>query len=251
MVIDLRPRGLSYDHNILRARELDEFAAKYHLLTDAERVASLTCSRVQFVAVLSQSVPCVGCRRSAERLYDQLQRSGHPTLEPVQITADGVLTVTPVDMAKPPVVAALLHRHQPLLDALLEQQPRNKKSSRCTLHSLDSFRSRPFSDMWREVWGCMRQECREEMTQISTVDLHRTLEAYLKKHKFCGECRTKVEKAYGLLTSDRNPNKEKGYVAGLYANIKKCIPDKHIHLRTKTEFIDALIRRAEPELNGK
>lgn len=251
MVIDLRPRGLSYDHNILRARELDDFAAKYHLLSDTERVASLTCTRSEFVAVLSQSVPCVGCRRSAERLYDQLQRSGHPTLEPVQITSAGLLTVTAIDMAKPPVVAALLHRHQPLLTELLEQQPRNKKSSRCTLHSLDSFRSRPFSDMWREVWGCMRQECREEMTQISTVDLHRTLEAYLKKHKFCGECRTKVEKAYGLLTSDRNPNKEKGYVAALYANIKKCIPDKHIHLRTRTEFIDGLIRRAEPELNGK
>lgn len=46
--------------------------------------------------------------------------------------------------------------------------------------------------------------------------------------------------------------KEKGYVAALYANIKKCYPDKHVHLVTnKIEFFDALIRRAEPEIIGR
>lgn len=61
----------------------------------------------------------------------------------------------------------------------------------------------------------------------------------------------KVDKAYGLLVNESNPTKEKGYVAALYSNIKKCIADKHIHLQTKADFIDSLIKRAEPELNGR
>lgn len=60
-----------------------------------------------------------------------------------------------------------------------------------------------------------------------------------------------VERAYALLVNESNPSKEKGYVAALYSNIKKCIADKHIHLQTKADFIDSLIKRAEPELNGR
>lgn len=56
--------------------------------------------------------------------------------------------------------------------------------------------------------------------------------------------------AYSLLIEDPEPCKEKGYVSTLYAGIKRCIPDKHIHLQTKTEYIAKLISRAEPELLG-
>lgn len=59
-----------------------------------------------------------------------------------------------------------------------------------------------------------------------------------------------MEKAYALLLNESNPVKEKGYVAALYSNIKRCL-DKHIHLQTKADFIDSLIKRAEPELNGR
>lgn len=69
--------------------------------------------------------------------------------------------------------------------------------------------------------------------------------------RFCGECRTKVLRAYALLVEEQEPAQEKGYVAGLYAGIKRCLPDKHIHLQTKTEYISALITRAEPELMGR
>lgn len=56
--------------------------------------------------------------------------------------------------------------------------------------------------------------------------------------------------AYSLLIEDPEPCKEKGYVSTLYAGIKRCIPDKHIHLQTKTDYIAKLISRAEPELLG-
>lgn len=60
-----------------------------------------------------------------------------------------------------------------------------------------------------------------------------------------------MEKAYALLVNESNPTKEKGYVPSLYSNIKKCIAEKHIHLQTKVDFIDSLMKRAEPELNGR
>lgn len=69
--------------------------------------------------------------------------------------------------------------------------------------------------------------------------------------RFCGECRTKVQRAYALLVETPEPITDKGYVPALYAGIKRCLPDKHIHLQTKTEYIADLITRAEPELMGR
>lgn len=58
-------------------------------------------------------------------------------------------------------------------------------------------------------------------------------------------------KAYSLLIEEEDPSKEKGYVEELYAGIKRCMVDKHVHLDTDINYIGALISRAEPELMGK
>lgn len=60
-----------------------------------------------------------------------------------------------------------------------------------------------------------------------------------------------VLRAYSLLVEEPDPSKEKGYVAALYSGIKRCLPDKHLHLQTKTDYINKLITRAEPELLGR
>ncbi|XP_065072751.1 LOW QUALITY PROTEIN: gametogenetin-binding protein 2-like [Ochlerotatus camptorhynchus] len=189
--------------------------------------------------------------KKRERLFYQLMLSGHPTLDPIIITGKGVLTIGEDKLKSPQAVCTLLHKHKMVLDELLDNQFRNRKSSRCNLHSLDSFRSRPFSETWRDVWNCMKQQCKDELAVIEASELHTTLDGYLKKHKFCQECRTKVEKAYSLLVDESNPAKEKGYVPHLYSGIKRCLSDKHIHLQTKLEYIDSLIKRAEPELSGR
>lgn len=250
MMMDLNVKGLVFDHSQVKGKALEEFIKKYNILSHDELKQSLAVTSVEFTAVLSQSVPCVGCRRSVERLFYQLMLSGYPTLDPVVITDKGVLTVADEKLVSPQAVCTLLHKHNVLLNGLLENQTRNKKNSRCNLHSLDSFRSRPFSEIWKEVWTAMKQQCKDEIAVIEAQELHSTLDGYLKKHKFCQDCRTKVEKAYALLVTDGNPAKEKGYVAALYSGIRRCIADKHIHLHTKAEFIDGLIKRAEPELNG-
>uniref|UniRef100_A0A6B2EQ09 Gametogenetin-binding protein 2-like n=1 Tax=Phlebotomus kandelakii TaxID=1109342 RepID=A0A6B2EQ09_9DIPT len=250
MLMDLNSKGLVFDHPTVRGRDLEEFLRKYAILTQDEFKQSLQVSGEEFTSVLSQSVPCVGCRRNVERLFMQMRQCEFPTLDPLVITASGVLTVADEKISTPVAICTLLHNHSVLLNNLLDNMPRSKKSSRCGLHSLDTFRSRPFSELWRDVWSCMKQRCREEVVIIDSQELQDTLDGYLKKHKFCQDCRTKVEKAYAFLIGENSPPKEKGFVAALYAGIKRCPEEKHIHLQTKADYIDGLIKRAEPELNG-
>lgn len=46
-------------------------------------------------------------------------------------------------------------------------------------------------------------------------------------------------------------NKEKGYVAALYAGIRRCEEKRHIHIPADTDYVTHLITRAEPELQGR
>ncbi|XP_058445588.1 gametogenetin-binding protein 2-like [Malaya genurostris] len=251
MLMDLNSKGLIFDQPAIDGMELEEFTKKYQLLSPAELRASLQVSTADLMSILSQNVPCVGCRRSVERLFYQLMLSGHPTLDPVVITSKGILTINEDKIRCPQAICTLLYNHKTLLDGVVDNQLRNRKKNRCNLHSLESFRSRPFSETWKDLWDCMKQQCKDEVAVVEASELQTTLNTYLKKHRFCQECRSKVEKAYCLLVNESDPVNEKGYAAHLYSDIKRCLADKHIHLETKYEYIDSLIKRAEPELNGR
>lgn len=62
--------------------------------------------------------------------------------------------------------------------------------------------------------------------------------------RFCAECRNKVLLASSLLTREPDPTKEKGYVAVLYKEIRRC--EKHVHLPHHTEYMTTLLGRAQP-----
>lgn len=250
-MMDLGNKGLTFDKNYPPEKEQEAFVNKYKMLSREEIRLSLQVTRQQFTQVLSISVPCVGCRRSVERVLEHLMETAYPSVYPIVIHANGNISITSDRLRAPASVGSILYESDKLLNELVEHQPRNKKSSRCGLHSLDSFRSRPFSEMWRDVWNSMNKRCKEEISIIEADDLHSTLDNYLKKHKFCSECRTKVEKAYALLVREDNPKKEQGYVASLYSGIKRCVSKKHIHLLIKNDYIDNLIKKAEPELNRR
>ncbi|XP_017130852.1 gametogenetin-binding protein 2-like [Drosophila elegans] len=248
MLMDLNSKGLVIDSPMIRGRDLEEFSRKFKLLTEAERRQSLEIDSESFMMVLNQCVQCVGCRRRVERLFHQLTESGHRTLDPLELRPSATLGIVEEKLKTPQALGTLLYRHHEVLNNLLDNKLRNK--TRCVLHSLDAFRAKPFSETWREVWSAMKSNCRNELTIIETKELHDVLENYLKKHKFCSGCRTKIERAYKILIGEVSA-KEKGYAAQLYAHIRKCVPDQHIHVSTnKIEFLDALIKRAEPEVNG-
>lgn len=252
MVLDLNSKGLIFDRMAIEGEYFEEFDKKFKLLKTAEIKSSLTVSTGEFQNVLGQTVPCVGCRRSVERLYSTIMANNYATLDPIRIRSGIGLSVCDKYLQSSQLICTLLYEHDIQLNKLLENQPRNKKNSRCNLHSLESFRpfTKPFSETWSETWDCMKKNCREKITVVDAHELHATLDEYLKKHKFCQECRTKVEKAYNLLMNEANPAKEKGYVTQIYNGIKRCLKDKHIHLPIETDYIDDLIKRAEPEIIG-
>ncbi|XP_017471648.1 PREDICTED: gametogenetin-binding protein 2-like [Rhagoletis zephyria] len=247
MLMDLSSKGLCIDSPQIRGRELEIFTRKYKLLSPEELRQSLEIDSVTFVSLLNQCVPCVGCRRRVERLFYQLTLSGHPTLDPLVLKDTCVLTIREERVWAPQALGTLLYRHHEVLSNLLDNKLRNK--TRCVLHSLDAFRTRPFSEVWREVWFSMKYNCRDELATIETKELHEVLENYLKKHKFCQGCRNKIEKAYQILVNETTC--KEGFDAALYASIKRPQTEKHIQILTKkVDFLDALIRRAEPEVNG-
>lgn len=249
LVMDIKGSGIITDNQVIRGKEHEEFVNKWKVLSEEELRNALKVTIPEMMQVLNQNVPCVGCRRSVERLCFQLQNHQHPTLDPLVIS-DGKISIR-TDKQIQSVVESIFHDHALRLSKLIENQPkRNKKSVRCLLHSLESQRPRPLTSVWRDVWDCMKPECKKDVCLVEATSLRGTLETYLRKHRFCGECRTKVLKAYSLLMEESEPIKEKGYVAALYNGIKRCLPDKHIHLQTKTDYITKLISRAEPELLG-
>ncbi|XP_057321516.1 gametogenetin-binding protein 2-like [Microplitis mediator] len=251
MIMDLNNLGYINESPLVKGKQLEEFMRKLEMLTKEEVKASFEVTHKDILSILSQTVPCVGCRRSVERLFFELMGSGHQALDPLIVTPEGILTISEESLQSPRLLCTMLQGHSARLHNLVERQPRSKKSLRCALHSMDIQRMRPPINAWREAWDAMKSSCRQEVTLVETDTLESTLETYLRKHRFCGECRTKVLLASTLLTSEPNPSKEKGYVAALYKDIKRCTPDNHVHLPTNTDYISKLIGRAQPEIMGR
>ncbi|RVE48602.1 hypothetical protein evm_006791 [Chilo suppressalis] len=267
MIMDLNTMGLICDNPQVKGREYEEFMRKYRVLSTDELKAALRVDASDIFNVLNQSIPCVGCRRSVERLFYQLCKSGHPTLDPLILTSDEIMTIREDKIVHPQSLATLLNGHTMGIECLILSQPRWKKSQRCTLHSLEAGSARGWGAgggcawgwgawgwggraAWRAAWDAMRAPARDHVTLVHFNTLHDTLHNYLRKHRFCTDCKTKVLRAFQLLVEEKEPQKEKGYVGALYGGIKRCLLDKHLHLQAKTDYIVQLIARAEPELLG-
>ncbi|XP_011156996.1 gametogenetin-binding protein 2-like isoform X2 [Solenopsis invicta] len=244
MIMDISGLGAICDNPLISGKQLEEFMKKFTVLTIEEIKASLEVTCKKIIDILNEAEPCVGCRRSVERLFYELMKSGHPALDPLVITRNGLLSVKDDVLKSPQQLCTLLHGHSTRLNNLMEKQQRNRKSRRCVLHTLEIQRLPPIWNSWREVWDCMEEPCKEELTLIETNALDEALDTYLRKHRFCAECRNKVLLASSLLTREPDPTKEKGYVAVLYKEIRRC--EKHVHLPHHTEYMTTLLGRAQP-----
>ncbi|XP_043484649.1 gametogenetin-binding protein 2-like [Leptopilina heterotoma] len=251
LIMDANGLGAICDSPLVRGKELEDFTRKLNTLTKEELKSSFEVTCKDFLSILGQTIPCVGCRKSAERLFFDLLEAGHPVLDPLMFTTEYILTLKDEVLESPQMLCTILHKHSARLSSFVEKQTRSKKSHRCALHTLEVQRMRPPPNACREVWECMKQPCRQEITLIESERLDATLETYLRKHRFCSECRTKVLLASSLLMTDADPSKEKGFVPTLYAGIKRCTAESHVHLPINTEYIHTIIGRAQPEIIGR
>ncbi|CAB3371759.1 Hypothetical predicted protein [Cloeon dipterum] len=262
MILDLTNSNIIGEGTTSKGKDYETFLSLYSLLSfeDINKAFRVNCKDV--LDILSQTIPCVGCRRSVEKMFYTLKKFGHPTFHPIEVTKEGFLIVNKAALEDPPTLCALLRNHENRLNSLADGPQRSKKRPRCTLHTLETQRHRGAIGNWLDVWDAMYPICREEALLVETSVLLQTLEAYLRKHRFCTECRNKVLQAYSLLVADGDtpvppdgiaqPTAEelKGYQKGLYDGIEYCSDEKHLHIKCSTDFVSQLINRAEPELNG-
>ncbi|XP_078278727.1 gametogenetin-binding protein 2 isoform X2 [Rhinoraja longicauda] len=250
MVMEFSDNMLNLDGHQINGAQLKQFVQQHGMLKQQDlNIAMMVTSREVFSA-LSQLVPCVGCRRSVERLFSQLVESGNPALEPLSVGPTGVLSVTRVCMTDAKKLYTLFYVHGSKLHETIDAIPKSKKNKRCQLHSLDTHKPKPLGGCWMDVWELMSQECRDEVVLIDSSCLLETLETYLRKHRFCTDCKNKVLRAYNILIGELDCSKEKGYCAALYEGLRCCPHERHIHVCCETDFIAHLLGRAEPEFAG-
>ncbi|RUS82414.1 hypothetical protein EGW08_009866 [Elysia chlorotica] len=233
----------------IRQRDLEQFTNKFNTLTKDEVAVALLVSGKDIMSLLSHMVPCVGCRKSVERLFTQLQKSQHPALEPLVITPRGEMSIQHEYLFDPRSLFSLFHVHGSKLHSVVESIPKSKKNKRCNLHSLDTHKSRTLG-CWLDAWDALSESCREKVLVVDMNRLLTTVDTYLDKHKFCSECKSKVLLAYTILIGEQDSATEKGYCAALYENLRCCPKERHIHVLNDTDFIAHLLEKAEPEFLG-
>ncbi|KAK7163896.1 hypothetical protein R3I94_002568 [Phoxinus phoxinus] len=250
MVMEFPDSVLEFDSYQVNSSQMKQFIEHHSMLKQQDLNMALMVMSREVISALSQSVPCVGCRRSVEHLFSQLTDSGYFALEPLTVGSSGVLSVTRACLTDPRKLYTLFYVHGSKLNNIIDSIPKSKKNKRCQLHSLDTHKPKPLGGSWMDVWELMSQECRDEVVLIDSSSLLETLETYLRKHRFCTDCKNKVLRAYNILVGDLDCSKEKGYCASLYEGLRCCPHERHIHVCCETDFIAHLLGRAEPEFAG-
>uniref|UniRef100_A0A8C7DZV5 Gametogenetin-binding protein 2 n=1 Tax=Oncorhynchus kisutch TaxID=8019 RepID=A0A8C7DZV5_ONCKI len=289
MVMEFTDDAMNLDSHQINSSEMKQFVEHHSMLKQQDLNNAMIVSSREMFSALSQLVPCVGCRRSVERLFSQLVESGNPALEPLTVKPIGVLSVTKACVVNAKKLYTLFYVHGSKLNDMIDAIPKSKKNKRCQLHSLDTHKPKPLGGegsvdkglglekdkdgrakrdrrcnvafhfgpfqspsrgSWMEVWERMSQECRDEVVLIDSACLLETLETYLRKHRFCTDCKNKSLRAYNILVGELDSTKEKGYCAALYEGIRCCPHERHVHVCCETDFIAHLLGRAEPEFTG-
>ncbi|XP_051040215.1 gametogenetin-binding protein 2 isoform X6 [Phodopus roborovskii] len=292
MVMEFPDNVLNLDGHQNNGAQLKQFIQRHSMLKQQDLSIAMVVTSREVLSALSQLVPCVGCRRSVERLFSQLVESGNPALEPLTVGPKGVLSLTRSCMTDAKKLYTLFYVHGSKLNDMIDAIPKSKKNKRCQLHSLDTHKPKPLGEgssssvsseklstdkrssedhrkdskcriifhygpfqgtargCWMDVWELMSQECRDEVVLIDSSCLLETLETYLRKHRFCTDCKNKVLRAYNILIGELDCSKEKGYCAALYEGLRCCPHERHIHVCCETDFIAHLLGRAEPEFAG-
>lgn len=231
--------------------QVKNFKERVELLSRDELAAALLVTRQDiFSSSLHDCVPCVGCRRSMEELFIRLKEQQLCyAMEPLVITPCAEISVTHETLYDIRQLYSILCVHGEKLNDIVDALHKNRRNKRCQLHSLDNHKARQISN-WLDVWEAMEKPCREEVTTISACTLKSTTDAYLSKHRFCSECKSKVMTAFHILVQNEEAPTDKDFCPVLYQGLRYCPREHHLHVLCETDFIEKLVTRAEPDLAG-
>ncbi|UJR15999.1 hypothetical protein I4U23_002917 [Adineta vaga] len=232
-----------------KSKTYETFIKTYQKLTSEELEAALSVPINQIKEYIPRCVSCIGCRTSIDNFLKSLIEYHHPALEPLMLNNNDVFTIKDSFSKSLENIYTLFYTHGSKFHSFIESIPKSKKSRRCNFHLLEKTKS---ITNWEIVWDLMNKECRDEVTLVENNCLNHTLENYLRKHKFCSECKVKVFEAFELLIHNcsHTNSQRNGFCPNLYAGLRSCTNDKHIHIDSNKDLIGSLIARAEPDIDG-
>ncbi|PAA72532.1 hypothetical protein BOX15_Mlig000918g1, partial [Macrostomum lignano] len=222
------------------------FKEKFNLFTQKELADSLMGSSDDLGSAAISVIGCVGCRRAVEAFLGHVGETGEPALDPVQLRGK-TISLHSDWFASATRLHYLLEVVRRVLECRVTAGGKAKKGRRCAMHGLDAHKTGRTS--WKELWDVMTTECRAELGLVSFESLEDTLDAHLVRHKFCRECRAKVERAFAMMIGDEAPDNT--YKPAVFAFVRVCKERGHLHLlpdKTATDTLYELVDRAEPEL---
>ena len=215
--------------------EYNIFLKKYNTLSKEELFDACSVSGRDVFASLSKLVSCVGCRRSVETLFQQFQKFKHSVYKCLSCSSNGSLKIAPNFVSNPKKLFHLLHTTRNNLFDCLENVMNGKKNKRCLFHSLKMLKPnenqtenklanspKPWNCSVIDVWDRMCQECQKEVATLECHGVMETMEYYLKKHRFCTECKAQVLRAFRMLTGDVDHCDEPRFCSAIFEGLKVC-----------------------------
>ncbi|CAK8690251.1 unnamed protein product [Clavelina lepadiformis] len=255
--------------------DYDDFAKKYHSLDREELEEACAIQDKDLFLSLPQLIGCVGCRRSVEHLFQQVQTLHNAVYESISVSASGIMTISQSFIENPKKLFHLFYCVRPKLYELLETLMNSKKNKRCIFHSLKMQKpnetpneNKPTLPRWchcsiMDVWDRMCRECHEEVAMLQCDGIIRTMDQYLKKHRFCIDCKSKVQRAFHILTGEVECKTEMGFCSAIYEGLRSCNtpkmkttepestkPSKHIHICCERSYIVHMLTQADTEMIG-
>ena len=103
--------SLSSSSSSSSSKGFQRFAQRFLRLSAAEMESALTVEGKEVFRNLAQMFPCVGCRRSVERMFNEMKDYKHNALHPLFINESCKLTVAKERKFNPNLIYSLFYVH--------------------------------------------------------------------------------------------------------------------------------------------
>ena len=93
------------------SKGLQRFVQRFEKLSSSEKESALTVEGKEVFQNLAQMFPCVGCRRSVERMFNDVKDYEHNALHPLFVNASYKLTLSNDYKLDPKLIYSLFYVH--------------------------------------------------------------------------------------------------------------------------------------------
>jgi len=259
-------------------KHMEAFQRKLDAFGPDELKEACTVDEVNLLDNVKGLIPCVGCRRGVEEFLHQNQDFDHSLFESMKFFKNGTVSVSSQFISSSKRLFHLFYVIRPMLYRTLDGVVNGKKNKRCSFHSLKMMKPnehhpaeqkysipKAFGSSIIDIWDQMCQDCHVEITRLECNGIVDTMDYYLKKHRFCTECKSKVQRAYHMLIGDVDHQNEPGYCEAIFEGFEYCkSPEKkitekssknkkdqsYVHVCCERSYIVHILTQADAEVTG-